>query len=94
MLEDISRTVEENTENAISFLQRLIQTPSPSGDEWEAANVTAEEMRASGFDEVTVDRLGDTMGTIKGTGAGRSILLNGHLDHVPPGRWMSRTPLG
>jgi len=85
MLEDISRTVEENREYAISFLRRLIQTPSPSGEEGEAAKVAAEEMKASGFDEVTVDRLDDVMGTIKGAGTGRSILLNGHLDHVPPG---------
>ena len=85
MLNEISRTVEENREYAISFLQRLIQTPSPSGEEGEASMVTVEEMRASGFDEVTVDRLGDAMGTIKGAGTGRSILLNGHLDHVPPG---------
>jgi putative selenium metabolism hydrolase len=85
MLDDISRTVEENREYAISFLRRLIQTPSPSGEEGEAAKVAAEEMKASGFDEVTVDRLDDVMGTIKGVGKGRSILLNGHLDHVPPG---------
>ncbi len=85
MLDDISRTVEENREYAISFLRRLIQTPSPSGEEGEAAKVAAEEMKASGFDEVTVDRLDDVMGTIKGVGTGRSILLNGHLDHVPPG---------
>jgi len=85
MLEDISRTVEENREYAISFLRRLIQTPSPSGEEGEAAKVATEEMKASGFDEVTVDRLDDVMGTIKGAGTGRSILLNGHLDHVPPG---------
>ncbi len=85
MLDDISRTVEKNREYAISFLRRLIQTPSPSGEEGEAAKVAAEEMKASGFDEVTVDRLDDVMGTIKGAGTGRSILLNGHLDHVPPG---------
>jgi putative selenium metabolism hydrolase len=85
MLNDISRAVEENLEYAISFLQRLIQTPSPSGEEGEASEVTAEEMRTSGFDEVAVDRFDDAMGTIKGAGAGRSILLNGHLDHVPPG---------
>ena len=85
MLEDIAKAVEANREYAISFLRRLIQAPSPSGEEGEAARVTAEEMRASGFDEVAVDRLGDAMGTIKGVGGGRSILFNGHLDHVPPG---------
>jgi putative selenium metabolism hydrolase len=85
MLNDISKAIEENREYAISFLQKLIQTPSPSREEGEAAKVTAEEMKASGYDEVTIDDLSDVMGTIKGAGGGRSILLNGHLDHVPPG---------
>ena len=85
MLNDISRIVEENREYAINFLQRLIQTPSLSREEEEAARVIAEEMKVLGFDDVNVDRLGDVMGTIKGAGEGRSILFNGHLDHVPPG---------
>jgi putative selenium metabolism hydrolase len=86
MLNDILRAAQKNQENAILFLQMLIQTPSPSGEERKAARITAKEMKASGFDEVAVDRLNDVMGTIKGVGGGRSILFNGHLDHVPPGK--------
>jgi len=66
MLEDILRAVEENRECAISSLQKLIQAPSPSGEEGEATKITADEMEASGFDDVVIDRLNDAMGTIKG----------------------------
>ncbi|UCH57145.1 MAG: M20/M25/M40 family metallo-hydrolase [Candidatus Bathyarchaeota archaeon] len=85
MLREIGGAVEKRREEAISFLQRLIRTPSPTRQEAEAARVVAGEMRAIGYDEVSVDRLSDVMGIMKGTGGGRSILFNGHLDHVPPG---------
>jgi succinyl-diaminopimelate desuccinylase len=42
-------------------------------------------MRSVGFDTVKIDDLGDVMGTINGSGKGRSLLLNGHIDHVPTG---------
>lgn len=85
MLNAVSNIVEEGRDHAISFLQRMIRTPSPSGREANAAAVVAEEMRAVGFDSVVVDRLDDAMGIINGSGSGRSILFNGHLDHVPEG---------
>ena len=85
LLSDISETVEERREEAISFLQDLIRTPSPSRQEAEAAKVVAEKMRVLGFDEVEIDELSDAKGTIKGSGGGRALLLNGHIDHVPVG---------
>ncbi|RLI08612.1 hypothetical protein DRO42_05995, partial [Candidatus Bathyarchaeota archaeon] len=77
----ISEAVERRRGEALSFLQGLIRTPSPSGREAEAAEMVAEKMRAVGF-EVKVDGLHDVMATLKGSGGG-SLLLNGHLDHVP-----------
>jgi putative selenium metabolism hydrolase len=82
---EISEAVEKCRGEAISFLQDLIRTPSPSRQEAEAAKVVAEKMRAVGFDEVKIDKLSDALGTIKGSGGGRTLLLNGHLDHVPVG---------
>ena len=84
-LEEISAHVESSRKEAIQFLQELIRTPSPSWDEAMAAEVVAEKMRSVGFDEVGVDELNDATGIIKGTGSGRNILFNGHIDHVPPG---------
>jgi putative selenium metabolism hydrolase len=82
---EISEAVEKRRGEAISFLQDLIRTPSPSRQEAEAAKVVAEKMRGVGFDEVKIDKLSDALGTIKGSGGGRTLLLNGHIDHVPVG---------
>ncbi len=85
MLRAISEAVEKHLKEAISFLQEIIGTPSPSGREEEAAEIIAERMRVVGFDSVKVDELWDVMGTLKGSGGGRSLLMNGHIDHVPVG---------
>lgn len=45
-------------------------------------------MWSHGFDAIKVDEINDVMATIRGIGGGREILLNGHLDHVPPGGMM------
>lgn len=85
LLEAILKIVKRRRGEAASFLQDLIRVPSPSGNEEEAAGVLSENMRALGFDEVRVDGLHDVMATNKGTGGGRNLLLNGHIDHVPAG---------
>jgi putative selenium metabolism hydrolase len=84
-LKDISDQIEELREESISFLQELIQTPSPSNGEAEVAGIIAEKMRALGFEAVEVDKMNDTLGTVKGSSGGKTILLNGHIDHVPVG---------
>ena len=85
MLEAISKEVSGSRDEAISLLQEMIATPSPSGCEAKAAEVVAAGMRDAGFDHCAVDRLHDVMGTIEGCGGGRSLLFNGHIDHVPEG---------
>ena len=85
MLKEISQAVDKRRGEAVALLQDLIRAPSPSGSEAEAAEAVAEGMRAAGFDTVRVDKLFDALGTIKGSGKGRSVLFNGHIDHVPPG---------
>jgi putative selenium metabolism hydrolase len=98
----ISDLVEKRRGEAVSFLQEMIMTPSPSGQEAEVAEMTVERMRSIGFDLVRLDGLNNIMATIKGTSGGRSLLFNGHLDHVPvgdmidpySGRLMDGTPFG
>lgn len=85
MLEAITKEVSGSRNEAISLLQEMIAAPSPSGCEARAAEVVAAGMRNAGFDHYAVDRLHDVMGTIEGTGGGRSLLFNGHIDHVPEG---------
>jgi acetylornithine deacetylase/succinyl-diaminopimelate desuccinylase-like protein len=85
MLNAISEYVDEHREEAVSFLQELVRTPSISLNEAEVTQVIADKMRWAGFDSVYVDSLHDVMGTIEGVGNRRSILFNGHIDHVPVG---------
>lgn len=82
---EVSEAVDRRRGEALSFLQELIRTPSPSRQEAEAARVVADQMRATAFDEVKVDEMSDALGSIKGGGGGRTLLLNGHIDHVPVG---------
>jgi putative selenium metabolism hydrolase len=77
--------VEENREECIRFLQEAISIPSPSFEERREAEYLAGKMREYGFDESYVDEKHDALGTITGSGGGRSLLLNGHIDHVPVG---------
>ncbi len=85
MAVSVTEWVEDHRNEAIQLLQELIKVPSPSGHEKACGEKLAETMRANGFDEVRVDNLGDAMGELKGSESGRSLLMNGHIDHVPPG---------
>jgi len=72
-------------EDIVNFTQRLVQTPSESGQEKAVAQVIAREMKRLAFDEVQVDALNNVIGRLKGDGTGPSLLLNGHIDHAEPG---------
>ncbi|MFC2021927.1 YgeY family selenium metabolism-linked hydrolase [Chloroflexota bacterium] len=72
--------------DVVSFAQKLVQTPSISGQEQEVAGLIAREMERLAYDEVFTDDMGNVVGTIKGSGQGESIMFNGHMDHVDPGR--------
>ena len=85
LVAQINQWAEENREDCIRFLQDFISIPSPSYDEAEAARFLAGKMNEFNYTTARVDALNDAMGTIKGTGGGRSFLLNGHIDHVPVG---------
>jgi putative selenium metabolism hydrolase len=85
LLKRISGLVDEHKEEAIFFLQEVIRTPSPSGQEAEVARIIADKMRTIGYTKVKIDGLNDVMGTMKGFGNGRSLLFNCHIDHVPAG---------
>lgn len=69
----------------IDFAQRLVRTPSLSGEEGAIAAHVADEMRSLGYDEVAVDRVGNVIGLLRGAGMGESVQFNGHLDVVSPG---------
>ena len=64
----------------ISFLERLLDAPGPSGFEVRAARVWREEAE-SFADEVRVDVSGNSFATVRGTGS-RGVMLAGHIDEI------------
>jgi succinyl-diaminopimelate desuccinylase len=86
---EIWSLAESGRQDLVSFAQRLVQTPSLSGQETEVADLLASEMVRLGYDKVWVDDAGNVIGHIAG-GDGPSLMLNGHMDHVDagdPGHW-------
>jgi len=88
LIKQISECVEKHKDDAIQFLQQMIRIPSLSGQEENLSKFLMEKMHTLQYDSIKLDRLNNVMATIKGSGGGRSLLLNGHLDHVPPGEML------
>lgn len=64
----------------LAFAQNLVQIKSPSGQEEEIIRLIEQKMIALGYEEVTVDAMGNVVGRI-GDGA-TSILFDSHVDTV------------
>jgi len=94
--EDIAQYIEQNKPNVIDFLREYVQIKSvnPSdnggpGAELEVQDWLRRKFTEFGFD--TVDswaedrekRRPNVVAVMKGTGGGRSLILNGHSDVVP-----------
>ncbi len=69
----------------IEFARRLIQTPSLPGEERAIAELTVNEMKRIGYDDVWTDRVGNVIGVVRGVGGGPTVQFNAHLDHVDVG---------
>lgn len=66
--------------SSLTFLKRLLDTPSPSGFEGPAARIWREE--ASTFaDKVTSDVAGNSMAEVNPNGS-PTIMLDGHIDEI------------
>lgn len=82
--------------DCIRFIQKLIQTPSISGEEEALANVLIKEMEKLGYDRVFRDDVGNVIGIIQGED-GPVLMFNSHMDHVAPGdieNWEGYDPYG
>jgi putative selenium metabolism hydrolase len=66
------------------FTQRLIQTPSLSSHEGDAAALIVDQLTALGFPNVRVNEMGSVIATI-GSGNGPTLLYDAHMDTVAPG---------
>ena len=85
LTEGLTRLTERYRPEMIGFCQRIVQTPSLPGEEAEVAALIRAEMERLAYDDVWVDDWGNVVGLLRGQGDGRSVMLNGHMDHVDPG---------
>jgi putative selenium metabolism hydrolase len=83
--DDLRSLVARHSDDLTTFCQRLVQTPSPPGEEDRAARLISSQMKGLGYDDVWFDRWGNVIGHVRGTGHGKPVLFNGHMDHVDPG---------
>lgn len=72
-------------QRAVRFAAELIRIPSLPGEEEGVALRIVEELRALGFDDVAVDRAGNVVGRIAGTGEAPAVMLASHMDVVDVG---------
>lgn len=67
-------------EELIAFAQDVVRTRSYSGEEEELARFISEKMRDLGYDEISIDRVGNVVGRL-GDGP-ISIMFDAHMDTV------------
>ena len=97
MIERIRELAAEMKPAMIDLAQRLIRTPSLSGQEKDVADLILAELEKLGYDEVFRDPWGSVCGIIHGTEPGPAIMYNGHMDHVDigdPSEWHGYEPYG
>jgi succinyl-diaminopimelate desuccinylase len=82
--EELWRPVRAHQEDIFGFAQRLVQTPSLSGQEGQVAALVQAEMESLGYDAAWLDSAGNVIGRIDG-GDGPPVMFNGHLYHVDAG---------
>jgi len=91
--EKIFNYIEENRETMVDYLMDLVRIPSinrvEGGDEKPVQDFLAQSLKEFGFDKVdefAVDeekQRPNVVGVLEGSGDGKSLLLNGHMDVVP-----------
>lgn len=97
VFEKINEMAKELKPEVVKFTQKLVQTPSISGEEGRLADLLIEEMKKLGYDEVFRDDQGNVFGIINGIEEGPTIMYNSHMDHVSPGdpaNWEGYDPYG
>jgi putative selenium metabolism hydrolase len=67
----------------IKVCQELLQIPSYTGEEQEAAEFLVKTMLTLGYDSVWVDGVGNVIGEIRGGSPGCKIVFDGHIDTIP-----------
>jgi LysW-gamma-L-lysine carboxypeptidase len=67
----------------IAFLEEMVRIPSPTGEEGAIGEYMVAQMKALGL-AASRDEVGNAIGVAGDPQAGRTVLLLGHMDTVPP----------
>ena len=91
------KAIKNMKNDVIKFTQDLIRIPSPVGKEGKFAQGVFDKLKEFSLDDVFIDGIGNVIGVLRGEGMGPNILLNTHMDTVPPGdinNWNGYDPFG
>lgn len=77
-------SVDSLKEDIISFTQKLVQTPSISGNEDNIIKLIASELEKLKYDEIFIDDAGNITGIMHGKEPDFNILYSTHADHNEP----------
>jgi tripeptide aminopeptidase len=75
-------SVERDREGIVAQWRALTEIPAPSGHEAKRAAFVESLLREYGLSDVGRDAAGNVMGTRRGTGGGKRVVLDAHLDTV------------
>ena len=76
--------MEEDQEEIIQRQMELALIPAPTFHEERKAQRLLEMFRAEGLEDCHIDEYGNCVGIRRGTGGGKTVLLEGHMDTVFP----------
>lgn len=74
--------VERDRDAIVAQWRALTEIPAPSGQEAKRAEYVEALLRQYGLVDVRRDAVGNVMGTRRGTGGGKRVVLDAHLDTV------------
>ncbi|MGN1183333.1 MAG: M20 family metallopeptidase [Faecalibacillus sp.] len=85
--EKIDQIVEENKEECLTFLQKIIQIPSETGNEYQISQFLQEILKQEGLQVETYSKeieRPNIISTWIGKEEGKIFMFNGHMDVFPP----------
>jgi len=82
---DIARAmdaIDRDREAIVAQWRTITEIPAPSGHEEQRAEALEALLRQYGLDDVHRDEVGNVMGTRRGTGGGKHVVIDAHMDTV------------
>jgi succinyl-diaminopimelate desuccinylase len=84
-IDAIRSAAEKYYEPMIEFARESIRTKSLPGQEQDMARLLKDELEKTGYEDIRTDHAGNVIGRLPGSGSGKSVQFNSHIDHVHEG---------